>query len=75
MENFMDMICNFREEYITHKNIDEVIKRGAREGRLRVLNQLTEDQKKGIEKKGSFDLCKKKRGFISSTKTFHFTSA
>jgi hypothetical protein len=30
--NFMDMICNFREEYITQEQIDEVRKRGAREG-------------------------------------------
>jgi len=45
------VICNFREEDITQKQIDEVEKRGAREGRLRVLNQLTEDQRKELRKK------------------------
>jgi thiol-disulfide isomerase/thioredoxin len=30
--NFMDMIYKFQEEYITQEQIDEVRKRGAREG-------------------------------------------
>jgi hypothetical protein len=44
------MICNFREGDITQEKNDEVRKRGAREGRIRVLNQLTEDQRKELRK-------------------------
>jgi hypothetical protein len=49
--NLMDMIYNFQEEYITKEHIDEVRKRGAREGQIRVLNQLIEDQRKELRKK------------------------
>jgi hypothetical protein len=47
--NFIDTISPFQDdgddEYadITHEKLDEVRKRGAKEGWLRVLNQLTED--------------------------------
>jgi len=43
---FMDMICNFQEEEVTQEQIDEAKRKGEREGRLRVLNQLTDDQRK-----------------------------
>jgi hypothetical protein len=48
---FMDMICNFQEEEVTHEQIEESRRHGEREGRLRALNQLTDDQRKELRKR------------------------
>ena len=43
--NFIDMICTFQEEQVTQEKINESRRRGEREGRIRALNQLTNDEK------------------------------
>jgi hypothetical protein len=48
--NFMDMICNLQEEVI-QEQIDEARRQGEREGRLQVLNQLTNNQRKELGKR------------------------
>jgi hypothetical protein len=49
--NFMDKICNFQEEDVTQEQINEARRKGAREGRLRVLKQLIDDQRKELRKR------------------------
>jgi hypothetical protein len=43
--NFMDIICTFQEEHITHEHIDEARRWGERKGRLQALNNLIDNQK------------------------------
>ena len=45
------MICNFNNEYITQEHINEARRIGEREGRLRALNKLTDDQKKELRRR------------------------
>jgi hypothetical protein len=49
--NFMDMICNFQEEEVTHEHIDEAKRQGEREGRLWALSQLKYDYRKEMRKR------------------------
>jgi hypothetical protein len=48
--NFMDMIYSFQEEEFTQEHINEAKRQGEREGRLRALNKLADDQKKELRK-------------------------
>jgi hypothetical protein len=49
--NFMDMVCNLQEEEVTQEQIEEARRHGEREGRLRALNQLKDDQRKELRKR------------------------
>jgi hypothetical protein len=49
--NFIDMICVFQEEQVTQEQIHEARRRREREGRLRALNQLIDDQKKELRRR------------------------
>jgi hypothetical protein len=49
--NFMDMIHVLQEEQVTEEHINEARRRGEREGRLRSLNRLRDDQNKELRRR------------------------
>jgi hypothetical protein len=45
------MICHFNDEHVTQEQINEARRIGEREGRLRALNKLTNNQKKELRRR------------------------
>ena len=45
------MICNLKDEQVTQEQINEARRIGEREGRLRALSKLTNDQNKELRRR------------------------